>query len=61
MLHSDRISKPLIRTNVYLSEFQRNSLRTLAAGQDISAAELARRILDGGLRRALKKLGSRQK
>jgi hypothetical protein len=61
MLHSDRISKPLIRTDIFLSEFQRDSLKTLAAAQDITAAELARRILDGGVRRALKKLASRQK
>jgi len=61
MLHSDRISKPLVRTDIFLSEFQRDSLKTLAAAQDISAAEMCRRILDRGLRRALKKLASRHK
>ena len=54
MLHSERVSKPLIRTDIFLSEFQRDSLKTLAAAQDITAAELTRRILDKYLRRALK-------
>jgi hypothetical protein len=53
--------RPLIRTNIFLAEFQRDTLKTLAKEQDISAAELSRRILDGGLRRALKKLASRRK
>jgi hypothetical protein len=55
MLHAELISQPLIRTNIFLSKFQRDSLKSLAAEQDISAAELARRILDKGLRRGLKK------
>lgn len=55
MLHSDRLSKPLIRTDIFLSEFQRDSLKKLACQQDISAAELTRRILDQHLRRELKK------
>ena len=54
MLHSDCVSKPLVRTDIFLSEFQRDSLKTLAAAQDITAAELTRRILDRHLRRALK-------
>jgi predicted DNA-binding ribbon-helix-helix protein len=61
MLHAESLSKPLHRTNLYLSEFQRDSLKMLAKAEDISAAELARRILDAGLRRATKKLASRQK
>jgi hypothetical protein len=51
MLHSDKLSQPLIRTNLFLSAEQRNTLKELAAAQDISAAELARRILDKGLAR----------
>jgi predicted DNA-binding ribbon-helix-helix protein len=52
MLHSESLSQPLIRTNIFLSQFQRDSLKSLAAAQDISAAELTRRILDRGLRQA---------
>ena len=55
MLHADSISKPLVRTDIFLSEFQRDTLKSLAAAQDISAAELTRRILDKHLRRELKK------
>jgi hypothetical protein len=55
MLHSEHLSQPLIRTNIFLSEFQRETLKALAAAKDISAAELARRILDKHLRRAAKR------
>jgi hypothetical protein len=55
MLHSESLSKPLVRTNVYLSESQREALFTLAKEQDISAAELLRRFLEKDLRRAMKK------
>jgi predicted DNA-binding ribbon-helix-helix protein len=61
MLHATSLSQPLRRTNLYLSEFQRDSLKMLAKAEDISAAEFARRILDAGLRRATKNLASRQK
>lgn len=54
MLHSEHVSKPLIRTDIFLSEFQRDTMRALSAEMDITAAELCRRILDKGLRRALK-------
>ena len=54
-LHSERVSKPLVRTDIFLSEFQRDTLKSLAAGMDITAAELTRRILYKGLRRALKR------
>jgi len=54
MMHSESLSQPLIRTNIFLSKDQRDALKSLAAAQDISAAELARRILDKGLRRAAK-------
>jgi hypothetical protein len=53
-LHSSQVSKPLVRTDIFLSEFQRDTLKLLAAAQDITAAELTRRILDKHLRRALK-------
>jgi predicted DNA-binding ribbon-helix-helix protein len=54
MLHSESLSQPLVRTNIFLSQFQRDTLKELARQQDISSAELARRILDKGLRRAAK-------
>jgi hypothetical protein len=55
MLHSEKRSVPLIRTNLFLSTEQRDTLFSLAATMDISAAELARRILDKGLKRAVEK------
>jgi predicted DNA-binding ribbon-helix-helix protein len=51
MLHADSLSKPLNRTDVYLSEFQRDSLKELAGQQDVSMAELIRRVLEKHLRR----------
>jgi hypothetical protein len=51
MLHSESLSQPLIRTNIFLSKAQREALKALAAAKDISAAELCRRILDKHLRR----------
>jgi hypothetical protein len=51
MMHSDKLSQPLIRTNLFLSVEQRDTLKEQAAVLDISAAELARRILDKALRR----------
>jgi hypothetical protein len=54
MLHAESLSEPLVRTNLFPSEFQRNTVKELARQLDISAAELARRILDKGLRRAAK-------
>lgn len=55
MLHSESLSQSVIRTNIFLSQFQRDSLKRLAAAQDITAAELTRRILDKHLKQALKK------
>lgn len=55
MLHSEHLSQPLVRTNIFLSRFQRDSLKELARQKDITAAELCRRILDAGLRRMLKR------
>jgi hypothetical protein len=43
------MAKPLIRTNIFLSEFQREALKKRARKQHISAADLARRILDAYL------------
>ena len=51
MLHAENLSKPLVRTDVYLSEVQRDSLKALARQRDISMAELIRRVLDKHLRR----------
>jgi hypothetical protein len=55
MLHSEKLSQPLVRTNIFLSQFQRDSLKALSAAQDISAAEFARRILDKALRRGTRR------
>jgi hypothetical protein len=54
-MHSSQLSQPLIRSNIFLSKFQRDELKSQAAALDISAAELARRILDKSLRRSAKK------
>jgi hypothetical protein len=52
MLHSDKRSQPLVRTDVYLSAEQRDTLKELCRHQDISMAELIRRVLHKHLRRA---------
>jgi hypothetical protein len=52
MFHSESLSKPLIRTNVYLSEDHREAIFALAKAQDISGAELIRRVLDKYLQSA---------
>jgi hypothetical protein len=49
------MAKPLIRTDIHLSDFTRDNLKELARGQDISSAELTRRVLDRHIRRELKK------
>jgi hypothetical protein len=51
MLHSDSISKPLVRTDVYVSAEQRDAMKALGAVQDISMAEMIRRVLDQYIRR----------
>jgi hypothetical protein len=56
MLHSESISKPLIRTDVYLSETQRETMKGLARQQDVSMAELIRRVIDKHIRRTAAKL-----
>ena len=61
MLHSDKVSQPLVRTDVYLSAEHRDILKELGRQQDISMAELIRRVLDKHLRRALKKQEAPQK
>jgi len=58
MLHAESLLHPLRRTNLYLSEFQRDALKELARQQNVSAAEIARRILDKQLRRAARKLAA---
>ena len=58
MLHADSLSKPLVRTDVYLSEFQRDTMKDLARRQDISMAELIRRVLDKHLKQSVRKLVS---
>jgi predicted transcriptional regulator len=49
------MAKPLIRTDIHLSDFTRDKLKELARGQDVSSAELTRRILDKHIKRELKK------
>ena len=61
MLHSSKVSQPLVRTDVYLSVEQRDTMKELGRQQDISMAELIRRVLDKHLRRALKKHTTPQK
>ena len=51
MLHSESISKPLVRTDLYLSEFQRDTMKDMARNQDISMAELIRRVLNTYIKR----------
>jgi hypothetical protein len=55
MLHADKLSQPLVRTDVYLSAEQRDAMKELGRQQDISMAELIRRVLDKYLRRSAKK------
>ena len=54
MLHAESLSQPLVRSDVYLSVAQREALKQSAREQDISMAELIRRVLDKHLRRAAK-------
>jgi hypothetical protein len=61
MLHSDKVSQPLVRTDVYLSAEQRDKMKELGRQQDISMAELIRRVLDKHLRRELKKQAAQAK
>ena len=51
MLHAESLSKPLIRTDVYISAEQRDAMKALGAAQDISMAEMIRRVLDHYIRR----------
>ena len=55
MLHADKLSQPLVRTDVYLSAEQRDAMKELGRQQDISMAELIRRVLDKHIKRELKK------
>jgi hypothetical protein len=59
MLHSERRSQPLVRTDIYLSEVQRDALKRLGAARDLSMAEVIRRVLDRYIRRELKKQRAR--
>jgi hypothetical protein len=44
------MEQPLVRTNVFLSRFERETLKARASKRGISAAELTREILDKALR-----------
>ena len=59
MLHSDKVSQPLVRTDVYLSAEQRDTMKDLGRQQDISMAELIRRVLDKHLRRVKKQAAAK--
>jgi len=59
MLHAGSLSKPLVRTDVYLSVEQRNTMKDLARHQDISMAELIRRVLDKHIQRSAKSEGQK--
>jgi hypothetical protein len=54
MLHAEKLSQPMIRTDVYLLPSQRDAMKKLGRQQDISMAELIRRVLNNYLRRAAK-------
>ena len=60
MLHAESLSQPLVRTNIFVSRFQRDSLKELARQGDISMAELIRRVLDKHLRRATKQTAAQK-
>ena len=55
MLHSEHRSQPLVRTDVYLSAEQRDALKVIGASQDLSMAEVIRRVLDRYIRREVRK------
>ena len=55
MLHSEKLSEPLKRTHLYLSNEQREVLMAEARQLDVSFAEVVRRILDKHVRRSAKK------
>ena len=55
MLHAEKLSEPLVRTDVYLSAFQRDSMKDLARHEDISMAELIRRVINKHIRRVMAK------
>ena len=50
MLHADKRSEPLVRTDVYLSAEHRDKIKELGRQQDISMAEWIRRALDNRIR-----------
>lgn len=55
MLHAERRSEPLVRTDVYLAREQRDFLKELGVSSDISMAEVIRRVLDKHIRRERRK------
>jgi len=59
MLHADKRSEPLVRTDVFLSVGQRETLKDWARNQDISMAELIRRVLDKHIQRSAKSEGQK--
>ena len=59
MLHAEKLSEPLVRTDVYLSEFQRDKMKELGRQQDISMAEIIRRVLAKHIQRSAKLEGQK--
>jgi len=54
MMHSERRSQPLVRTDMYLSRFQLDSLKQMGRERDLSMAEIIRRVLDRYIKRELR-------
>jgi hypothetical protein len=53
--HSDKLSEPLKRTNIYLSEEDRAALIAEGKKLDISMAEIVRRCVASHIRNAARK------
>ena len=59
MLHADKRSQPLVRTDVYLSAEHRDKMKELGRQQDISMAEIIRRVLAKYIQRSAKLEGQK--
>jgi hypothetical protein len=55
MLHSEKRSEPLRRTDLFLSRSDWDALKKVAQEKDISASELVRRLIAAELKRAARK------
>jgi hypothetical protein len=59
MMHAEKRGEPLRRSNIYLSREQLQSLKEIGAAQDVSMAEIVRRVLDKYIRREQRKAAKR--